>query len=243
MTGRVTMLGVSRWTDQGGSYRTIQRLFNTVIPWSLVFWLFFHQHLFQADDAYLLVGDESVVTKSGKETYGLDRFFSSIQGKPVKGLSFLTLSLVSVGEQRSYPIRVEQVVRDKTKAEKKKVAPQINKGPRKKAGRSKGSKNRHKRDQPLSDEMDWLNQLINKQLQLMKSILTLSYLILDGHYGRNVSRIVTQMANLSLFMVNLSQVLLRELPSRTRDECAGPESALPRSEVHSRNPKNACEKT
>ena len=25
MTGRVTMLGISRWTDFGGSYRTIQR--------------------------------------------------------------------------------------------------------------------------------------------------------------------------------------------------------------------------
>ena len=25
MTGRVTMLGISRWTEVGGSYRTIQR--------------------------------------------------------------------------------------------------------------------------------------------------------------------------------------------------------------------------
>ena len=198
MTGRVTMLGVSRWTDKGGSYRTIQRLFNTVIPWSLVFWSFFYQHLFQVEDTYLLVGDESVVTKSGKETYGLDRFFSSIQGKPVKGLSFLTLSLVSLREQRSYPIRVEQVVRDKTKAEKKKIAPQIHKGPRKKAGRPKGSKNRNKRDQPLSDEMDWLNQLINKQLQLMKSVLTLSYLILDGHYGHYGAVQVAQQNHLFL---------------------------------------------
>jgi putative transposase len=27
MTGRVTMLGISRWTGQGGSYRTVQRFF------------------------------------------------------------------------------------------------------------------------------------------------------------------------------------------------------------------------
>ena len=26
MSGRVTMLGISRWTGQGGSYRTVQRL-------------------------------------------------------------------------------------------------------------------------------------------------------------------------------------------------------------------------
>jgi len=29
MNGRVTMLGLSRWTDRGGSYRTIQRFFHT----------------------------------------------------------------------------------------------------------------------------------------------------------------------------------------------------------------------
>ena len=28
MTGRVTMLGISRWTDKGGSYRTIQPIFQ-----------------------------------------------------------------------------------------------------------------------------------------------------------------------------------------------------------------------
>jgi len=45
MTGRVTMLGISRWTGKGGSYRTVQRFFHTVIPWPLVFWLFFRHHL------------------------------------------------------------------------------------------------------------------------------------------------------------------------------------------------------
>ena len=27
MTGRITMLGISRWAGKGGSYRTVQRLF------------------------------------------------------------------------------------------------------------------------------------------------------------------------------------------------------------------------
>ncbi len=38
MTGRVTMLGISRWTEPGGSYRTIQRFYNTVIGWAKVNW-------------------------------------------------------------------------------------------------------------------------------------------------------------------------------------------------------------
>ena len=37
-------------------------------------------------------GDESVVTKAGKTTHGLDRFFSSLFGKPVPGLAFLAFS-------------------------------------------------------------------------------------------------------------------------------------------------------
>ena len=31
MTGRITMLGISRWTDKGGSYRTVQRFFQSII--------------------------------------------------------------------------------------------------------------------------------------------------------------------------------------------------------------------
>ncbi len=37
MTGRVTMLGLSRWAEAGGSYRSIQRFYHTVIPWAQVF--------------------------------------------------------------------------------------------------------------------------------------------------------------------------------------------------------------
>jgi putative transposase len=43
MTGRITMLGLSRWAGKGGSYRTVQRFFSTVIPWATLFWVFFRQ--------------------------------------------------------------------------------------------------------------------------------------------------------------------------------------------------------
>jgi putative transposase len=73
--------------------------------------VFFRQHVYRADEGYLLVGDEVVATKAGKHTHGLDRFFSSLYGKPVPGLAFFTWSLVSPQQRRSFPIRVEQVVR------------------------------------------------------------------------------------------------------------------------------------
>ena len=36
MTGRITQLGISRWTQKGGSYRTVQRFFHTEIDWLAV---------------------------------------------------------------------------------------------------------------------------------------------------------------------------------------------------------------
>ena len=66
MTGRVTMTGITRWSGEGTSYRTVQRFFATVIPWPQLFWLITRQHLVQPDDVYILAGDEVVVTKAGK---------------------------------------------------------------------------------------------------------------------------------------------------------------------------------
>jgi hypothetical protein len=149
MTGRVTMLGLSRWTEKGGSYRTVQRFFYTVIPWAQVFWAFFREHLFDDQDTYLLAGDESVVTKAGKHTHGLDYFFSSLQQKAVRGLSFFTLSLISTKQRRSYPVCVEQMIRtaeekatSKAKKQaKKKADPGV---PKRKPGRPKGRQSQQK---------------------------------------------------------------------------------------------------
>src|SRR5258706_5452674 len=142
MTGRVTMLGISRWTGSGGSYRTVQRFFATTLPWANLFWLFFRTHLLQRDDVYLLAGDETVVTKAGKHSPGLDRFFASLYGKCIPGLAFFTLSLISTKERRSFPIAVEQVVRSaeekaaaKAEAATKAAKPTLKPKP----GRPKGS--------------------------------------------------------------------------------------------------------
>ena len=85
MTGRVTMLGLSRWAGKGGSYRTVQRFFSQALPWAILFWVFFRQHVYRPNDVYLLVGDEVVATKAGKHTHGLDRFFASLYGSRFQG--------------------------------------------------------------------------------------------------------------------------------------------------------------
>src|SRR3712207_1113767 len=77
ITGRITMLGLSRWAGKGGSYRTVQRFFAQALPWAMLLWVFFRQHVYRPKDVYVLAGDEVVVTKAGTHTPGLDRFFSS----------------------------------------------------------------------------------------------------------------------------------------------------------------------
>ena len=96
MSGRVTMLGISRWAGKGGSYRTVQRFFYTHLCWPTLLCVFFREHCWRRQDTYLLVGDEVVVTKAGKQTHGLGRFYSSLYEHPVPGLAFFGLSLVSI---------------------------------------------------------------------------------------------------------------------------------------------------
>ena len=75
MTGRVTMLSISRWTERGGSYRTIQRFFATDLPWTELLVKFFQTHLLNPKNEFILAGDATTVTKSGAQTHGIGRFF------------------------------------------------------------------------------------------------------------------------------------------------------------------------
>jgi putative transposase len=182
MTGRVTMLGISRWSGNGASYRTVQRFFATVLPWATLFWLFFRTHLFESDDVYLLAGDETIVTKAGKHTPGLDRFFASLYGKPVPGLAFFALSLISIKQRRSFPIAVEQVVR--TAEEKAATQFRASKpATKRKPGRPKGSSTKAKTAPELSEELSRIQKLILSLLERIGGLLPLTYLVLDGHFG------------------------------------------------------------
>jgi putative transposase len=202
MTGRVTMLGLSRWAGTGGSYRTVQRFFATVLPWATLFWVFFRHHVYRAQDVYLLVGDEVVVTKAGKITHGLDRFFASLYGKPVPGLAFFALSLVSTQQRRSFPIRVEQVVRSaaekaarQANAARKKQTPSPAK---RRPGRPKGSKNTPKADVTLTPELLHITGMIGALRQVIAGVVSLTYLVLDGHFGNHNALHMARQNNLHL---------------------------------------------
>lgn len=183
------MLGLSRWTGKGGSYRTVQRFFHTRIPWKQVMWLFFCTHLHQTPDEVILAGDECIVTKSGKMTHGLDRFFASLYGRPVSALAFFAFSVVNTRERRAYPVMAEQVIRsreEKTPTQKeepqKKARGKQSGG---KGGRPKGSKTQRKTVVTLTPELQRIQTMLRQLLDLIGSTLALAHLVLDGHFGNN----------------------------------------------------------
>jgi hypothetical protein len=200
--GRITMLGLSRWTMKGGSYRTIQRFFSTVIPWAQVLWAFFREQLLDQQDTYLLAGDECVVTKAGEKTHGLDCFFSSVLKKPVPGLSFFTLALVSVKQRRSYPVCMEQTVRtaeEKAASQAKKQARKAKVGgPKRKRGRPKGSRNKNKAEVALNPELQRIQKQLQAFLNTIRGTISLTYLVLDGHFGNHPALYMVRQCQLHL---------------------------------------------
>ena len=191
MTGRVTMLGISRWTGPGGSYRTVQRFFGASLNWCGLQWALIRCHLLDDDEVILVSGDDVVATKSGKKTYGLDRFFSSIYGKVVPGLCFLCLSLISVKRRKSYPVMMEphdETLKDKApeapkkKSVKKKSAK--NK-PTKKRGRPKGSQNQNRRAVELSPYLLFVQASLKHLLELIGDRIKAVYFVFDGAFGHN----------------------------------------------------------
>jgi putative transposase len=181
MSGRVTMRGLSRWSGKGGSYRTIQRFFTTPLNWCHLQWLLIRQHLLDTDEVVVMSGDSVVVTKAGKTTYGLDRFFSSLYGKAVPGRCFLSLSLLSVKRRTSSPVVTAQVEKA-CEAAAQAQPTKMSSGPR---GRPKGSKNRHRREVELSPSRRFIQEHIKRLLQQISDAFQVVYFIFDGELGHN----------------------------------------------------------
>lgn len=174
------------------------RFFHTVIPWATLFWLFFRKHLFRANEIYLLAGDEVVISKSGKQTYGLDRFFSSLVSKPILGLSFFTLSLVSVEQRHSFPIQIEQVIESDIEKNSSSPSKDIKLKDKRGRGRPKGSKNKNKTQVVLTSELLRIQEMIKSLFKLLAKFIPLTYLVLDGHFGNNNALQMARQVNLHI---------------------------------------------
>jgi putative transposase len=199
MTGRITMLGISRWSEKGNSYRTIQRFYAAKLPWSEMLAEFVRHHLFNPNHEYILAGDATTVTKSGSETHGINRFFSGSLGAVVKGLEFFVISLIDVQRRESYPLAVKQTVRREAEKEVLKQRKLKPKNKRKKlSGRPKGVLNKDKTKLNLSSELLRINDLLKTTMKLIKVFVSVKYLALDGHFGHNQAVLTAQSNGLEL---------------------------------------------
>lgn len=184
MTGRITMLGISRWAGKGGSYRTIQRFFTKNILWDSLNWAILKVFLKKSAGTILIAGDATTVTKSGKETFGLGRFFSSIYSRAVPGIAFQALSLIDVERRKSWPMLIEQIL---PKPKKEKSSATKKKKQKRGRGRPKGSKNTTHRNVELNAEMTQVQNMLKKLLKLIGDTIQPILFIYDGAFGNNAA--------------------------------------------------------
>jgi len=207
--GRITMLELSRWTEKGGSYRTIQRLYHTPIQWLQIQWNLFTSQFHQTDREYIAAGDEVVFGKAGKETHGLGRFFSSLQNRVIPGLSFFVFSLIDVQERQSYPIQAVQIIKE-PKQPKKKEKEKPAQAKKRAVGRPKGSQNKKKEPPTLSSELLRIQPILQAFLAVLKGVLTVRYLVMDGHFGNYPSAWMVLQTGLQLVSKFRSDAALYE---------------------------------
>lgn len=220
MTGRITQLGISRWTDEGGSYRTLQRFFQTPIDWLAVNWAFFTHFVYDPKGVYVLAGDETVISKSGKKTFGLDRFFSSLADRPIPGLACFSLALLHVGKRQAYSLSNEQVIRTeeekqqtKERKQHKRKARQPTNQPKKPRGRPKGSKNKDKTAVALSAERLRIQAQTKKVLTLIQKRLEVVYFVLDAHFGNHPAAQMVRQLGLHLISKMRADAALYQEPT------------------------------
>ncbi len=145
-------------------------------------WRFFTHQLWTAGHDYIAAGDEVVLGKAGKETYGLGRFFSSLQQRALPGLSFFAFSLIDVQDRQAYPLHVAQVV--KAEREKKNTNKALKAKPEKRrVGRPKGSQNKTNEKPSLSPELLRIQPMLQAFLAILVGMVSVHYLALDGHFG------------------------------------------------------------
>jgi hypothetical protein len=186
MTGRMTTLGLSRWTERGGSVRTLQRWMHTSIDWGAALWTVVCTQVVGVGRHHILAADEVVVSKSGKKTHGCGRFYSSLTQRAIPSLSFLVVSLVEVEKRRSYPLLVQQ----RRRVQRQKASAPAEKRGR---GRPKGSKNHAKAAPTLSAELTQLGEMLRATLRRIVPV-NVTHLALDGFFGNSPATWMVQQA-------------------------------------------------
>src|SRR5262250_647428 len=115
LRGRVNFRNLSRYCDY--CERTIARQFRRTFDWPdfhprvLLMALDPHSELLSAQDA-------SFLPKSGKQTFGLGRFFNGCAGRAERGLEIATLAVVDVTRRCAFTLAAAQTPPGKAEGKK-----------------------------------------------------------------------------------------------------------------------------
>jgi putative transposase len=100
----------------------------------------------------------------------------------IPGLSFFVFSVINVKERQSYPIQAVQMVKEK-EANKQKEEKKSVKKEKRSVGRPKGSKNKKSEKPTLCPELLRIQPVLQAFLEVLKGVLAVQYLVMDGHFG------------------------------------------------------------
>ena len=161
--GKATFRNLSRYSEY--EEKTFSRGFGRSYDWVA----FNHEAIAQViprEHEQALVLDASFVKKSGRCTYGLDRFWNGSAGRAEKGLEISLLSWLDITAKQAYSLSVEQTPPTEGSETHKAI---------KKAGKAQGVIDDSRVDVYLSQVCRVVEAY---QLQWLK------YLITDGYYSK-----------------------------------------------------------
>ena len=105
LRGRVNYRNLARYGDY--CERTYARQFQRPFPW-----LEYHAKVIQSavpsSHELIRAQDASFIPKSGKKTYGLDKFYNGCAQRPERGLEISALAVVDVTQKGAYLAAVAQ---------------------------------------------------------------------------------------------------------------------------------------
>lgn len=202
----ITTSSIGRASDL--SIRTTERFYSQAnLPWLLIRVLLFKCFFHKSSVPFLLVGDETAEKKAGKSSFGINRFYSSLFGKPIRSVSFLGISLVNTQTGKSSILSIHQLIKKeepcrskKQSKSKKKQGKSSSNHKRKPFGRKKGSKNK-----PYEEPKHLSYQLLKSSLKALLCLLgtycpglIAPYLVLDAFYGNKHYQKLSKLLELDL---------------------------------------------
>lgn len=105
LRGRVNYRNLARYGDY--SERSYSRQFQQSFPWLEYHAKLVHSAVPPAHEL-IVAQDASFLPKSGKKTYGLDKFYNGCAGRPERGLEISALAVVDVTQRGAYLTAVAQ---------------------------------------------------------------------------------------------------------------------------------------